>query len=245
MNRINRFIKILYSMVFPPICVSCKERIGNEEIVLCAPCTKNIILHDSLFCPICGARVPPGAKVCHSSAGYTLAAATSYEQKTIRDLVHALKYDETKEGAMLIAYVIFEYLKRILPLSSLNFSDYAVIPIPLYTRKERARGYNQSSLIAQELKLIFETQGMAFPKIYENILIRNTHTLSQTECHNIQERRKNISGCFTVLNKKNIEQKNIILVDDVHTTGATIGEATRMVKQCGVKHVLALTFAKT
>lgn len=239
------FLKVFYSMIFPPVCVSCTRRIKNEEIVLCVPCTKSIILYDSLFCPVCSARVPPGEKICHPNAGYTLAAATSYEQKTVRDLVHALKYDETKEGAILIAHIIFEYLKRVLPLSLLNFSDYLIIPIPLHRKRERARGYNQSFLIAQELKRIFEAHGMMSPNIYKNILIRDAHTLSQTECHNIQERRKNVLGCFTISNKELIEQKNIILIDDVHTTGATIGEATRVLKQCGGKHILALTFAKT
>jgi len=232
-------------MIFPPLCVSCEKRIENEEVVLCTPCVKNIILHSSLFCPICGARVPPGEKVCHTDAGYTLAAATSYEQKTVRDIVHALKYNETKEGAVLIAHIMFEYLKRVLPLSSLDFSDYIAIPIPLYKRKERARGYNQSLLIAKELKRVFEVHTMVFPEICEDIITRNTRTPSQTECRNVQERKKNIYGCFTIPNKKSVEKKNIILIDDVHTTGATIGEATRILKQHGAKRILALVFTKT
>jgi len=240
-----RIIKIFYSMIFPPYCVSCEKRIENEDTVLCTSCVKNIVLHSSLFCPFCGARIPPGEKICHINVGYILGAATSYEQKTVRDLVHALKYNETQEGAILVAYIMFEYLKRVLPLSSLDFSDYIAIPIPLYKRKERARGYNQSLLIAKELKKIFKAHGLGFPEIYENIITRNLHTLSQTECRNVQERKKNISGCFTIPNKELVENKNIILIDDVHTTGATIGEATRTLKQCGAKRILALTFAKT
>lgn len=240
-----RFLKVFYSMIFPPLCVSCEKRIENEGVVLCTPCIKNIILHSSLFCPICGARVPPGEKICHTNAGYTLAAATSYEQKIVRDLIHALKYNETKEGAVLIAYIIFEYLKRVLPLPSLDFSDYLVIPIPLHKKRERARGYNQSLLIAEELKKIFEGNGMKFPEIRRDIMTRNAYTLSQTECRSGEERRKNISGCFSIQNKTYLEKKHIILIDDVHTTGATISEATQILKQCGVNRVLALTFAKT
>lgn len=238
-------LKTFYSMIFPPLCVSCEKKIENEDVVLCASCIKNIMLHSSLFCPFCGARVPPGEKICHTNAGYMLAAATSYEQKMVRDLIHSLKYNETKESAVLIAHIMFEYLKRVLPLSSLDFSDYIAIPIPLYKRKERTRGYNQSLLIAQELRKIFEAHGMVFPKICDDGIIRNTHTLSQTECRNIKERKKNISGCFSISHEKFIEKKNIMLIDDVHTTGATISEAVRVLKQHGAKRILALVCAKT
>lgn len=232
-------------MLFPPLCVSCEKRVENEDVVLCISCIKSIMLHSSFFCPVCEARVPPGEKICHGDAGYILAAATSYEQKAVRNLIHALKYSETREGAMLIAHIIFEYLKRVLPLSLLDFSEYIAIPIPLYKRKERTRGYNQSFLIAEELKKIFEMHGMMFPEIHTDIITRNTNTLSQTECQNIKERKKNISGCFSVSPIKIVEKKNIVLIDDVHTTGATIGEAVRILKQHGAKRIIALVCAKT
>lgn len=238
------FISFL-SVLFPPRCISCNIRIDNPEFVCCAPCTGKIILNSSFFCPFCGARIPPGEKACHADAGYLLGAATSFEQKQIRDLVHSLKYNGTRDTAPFIAHMMFEYMRRILPVNALDFSNYMLIPIPLHKRKERVRGYNQSSVLAHELKKIFVSLDLPFPEIRKDILMRKKYTPSQTECRTTQERRKNIAECFSVSHPEYINGKNIILIDDVHTTGATMGEAVRILKRCGGKRILGFVFAKT
>lgn len=112
----------------------------------------------------------------------------------------------------------------------------AIIPIPLHVKRLRQRGYNQALEIAKPL-----SKQLNIP-ILTNHLVRNKHTRPQTDC-TIKERKKNISNSFTVVNPPQFQ--TIAIVDDVITTGATINEAAKVLKQNGVEQVFAWSCANT
>ncbi len=118
--------------------------------------------------------------------------------------------------------------------------DWIIIPIPLHKLKERKRGFNQTNLLAKEIIKYF-------PLKYNNqILIRIKNNLPQAQIKNRQERFKNSKDIFDI-NKnylKLIENKNIILLDDVYTTGATLHSAANILKQNKANKIVALCLAK-
>jgi ComF family protein len=140
-----------------------------------------------------------------------------------------------------LALLLYDEMIEIISEEKLfnNFENPIVIPLPLSSKRRQERGWNQSELIGQELaKLSSEWQ-------YDpNILLKIRHTLPQTKLRR-EERLKNLKGCFLVSKNSvsKISGRNIILIDDVTTTGSTIIEARRTLLAAGARQVLAFTVA--
>ncbi len=112
-----------------------------------------------------------------------------------------------------------------------------IMPVPLHAKRLRQRGFNQALLLAHRMS---ERHGL--PLVYDN-LIRQRSTRPQVELKG-DERIKNVKGAFTLRQPGKVEEKNIILVDDVFTTGATMNECAQVLKQAGATHVTAFTLAR-
>jgi competence protein ComFC len=121
-----------------------------------------------------------------------------------------------------------------------NFQNPILVPIPLHKNRHRSRGFNQSEIIAYELYLknptIFDFE--------ERALVRSKETAPQAKIADRKTRMKNIEGCFEVVNPHVFYNKNIILIDDVTTTGATLEEAMKVLKKSGARNVYAFTIAQ-
>lgn len=115
-----------------------------------------------------------------------------------------------------------------------NFGQPILVPIPISKSRLRERGYNQSELIAKNLSgFVVETK----------ILIKIKDTPRQARIENRQTRMQNVLGSFAVQNAELIQNRNIILIDDVATTGATLKEARKVLKNAGARKIIAFTFA--
>jgi len=112
-----------------------------------------------------------------------------------------------------------------------------IVPVPLHIKKLRQRGFNQSAILARALK-----KKWRIPLNYF-LLKRAKFTLTQTGLDK-KEREKNIKGAFEVTSAKDVKDKNIILVDDVYTTGATVNECAKTLRKAGAKDVAILTLAR-
>jgi len=219
---------------FPPACVGCGDSIASG--VLCATCRQSIDGFDTLFCGTCAARLPEQKKICHKDAPYILGAAGRYDDDTLRALIHALKFQGIAGAAEPLAELLAAYVARL----GLDLHDYIVAPIPLSPQRARARGFNQSALIAAAFA---RARNLPFS---EGLLARIHHRKPQSETEDIFERRENIKGCFALTDAGGaaVEGKKIILVDDVTTSGTTFAEAARVFKSGGAKKILALAVAK-
>ena len=111
-----------------------------------------------------------------------------------------------------------------------------LMPIPLHPRKERVRGFNQALLLAQDIRA-----HTSIP-LDAHTLIRIASTPPQTTL-SAQSRRENVEHIFSLRDQDKVRGKTIILVDDVKTTGATLEQAARVLKQAGAKEIWAITFA--
>jgi len=228
--------ELALDVLFPPLCLNCNRLLKNQEKDngICDACFAKISVHTALFCPVCRARLPENKKICHQSSSYRLGAAANYDEP-LKTLIHRFKYHSWSRLQKPIAKILENYLKNLnLELKG----GWLIIPIPLHKNRERTRGFNQAGIIgkiaADYFRLPYE----------DRILSRSKKTQTQAELKNWDQRKENLSGAFAVSNAEQIKNKNIVLVDDVYTSGATINEAVKVLRSAGAKKILAIVLAK-
>ncbi len=252
MKGLSEFAKSFFDAVFPPICLVCEKILQKDEreLSLCRSCREKFSYPYGFFCPICKRRLPSREVTCHGSAKFVLASPLKFEESATQKLIHVLKYDGVKKAAVPLAFFTTGYLlKTFLNSGKPIEGDFTMIPVPLHPSKERRRGFNQSLLIARNLKRFIGEMdaGGAFPKfeIEENILVKSRKAKSQTEQKSYKERRENVKGSFSVRRGAEIAGRNFFVVDDVFTSGATITEITALLKKNGARKIIAITAART
>ena len=229
--------QVLLDILFPPLCLNCNRRLENQEKIdgICEACFAKIAVHTALFCSVCRARLPENKKICHKNSSYLLGAATNYNE-SIKSLIRHFKYHSWSRLQKPIAKILESYFKN---LNLKLKGGWLVIPIPLHKNRERTRGFNQAAIIgkiaADYFHLPYEDQ----------ILSRSKETRSQAELKNWDQRKENLSGAFAVSNAEQIKNKNIVLADDVYTSGATMNEAVKTLRASGARKIIALVLAKT
>ena len=165
-----------------------------------------------------------------------------YRDPLIRELLLSLKFHGNRRAAKIFAQVFYEGL--IEDLSDANlFSDFSkplLVPIPLSKKRLRERGYNQTELIAQELEAL---DGRKTFELVTDVLIKIKHIAPQTSLPDKKAREENIRGAFAVHRTPQIAGRNILLLDDIVTTGSTMREAEGALRAAGAKHVFCIAIA--
>jgi len=158
----------------------------------------------------------------------------------LRDLIHLLKYQQVRPAAAVLGRMLAEVIASL--EANLPAGLIAIIPVPLHERKRAQRGFNQSELIARAaLKLL------ARPERFQSLpggLVRCRETESQIGLTRHQ-RRENLRGAFAVADPGQIVKRNVLLVDDVFTTGTTASECARVLRRTGANRVYVATVART
>jgi len=155
--------------------------------------------------------------------------AANYQDLVLKKALWMLKYQGVKHLAKPLAEIVKERIWK-----KLETENWLVVPVPLSKNKLRHRGYNQAEMIAGELS----------GNVRADILFKKFHTKSQVEVKDKEERLANIIGSFEARNPEKIKGKKIILIDDVLTTGATMSEAKKVLKQAGAKKVVGVVVAR-
>ncbi|MFA5173452.1 MAG: ComF family protein [Candidatus Paceibacterota bacterium] len=245
--------EIFLDIFFPPLCLSCRRFLLENERKksVCQKCAASVILNTSLFCPVCHSRLPVSSQDgpvssqsdesenfprphCHKDCGFFLASAASFSVPAVRNLIHLLKFGKIPFASNFLSEIMISYFQSL----NLELKNYSVIPLPLSKKRMKERGFNQSELLAEKFCFAFNLP------LLKN-LIRSSDRKPQSETKNRAEREQNIKNCFAVKNSSILERKNIILIDDVFTTGSTAREAVKVLKKAGVKKIIFLTPAKT
>ncbi|MCG2694611.1 ComF family protein [Candidatus Parcubacteria bacterium] len=165
-----------------------------------------------------------------------------YSNELIKQSIWSLKFRNNRKISKIFAQILYdEILEKLSELKTFsNFSNPILIPIPLSKQRLIKRGFNQSELIAKEMNLIDKNSSFTFEK---NILIKIKDTPPQSRTKSKQERLKNLKNCFSVKNPEKIKGRNIILLDDVTTTGTTMKEAKRTLRKYGAKKIICMAIA--
>lgn len=181
-------------------------------------------------CGLCRRARPPFVKAV---------AYGSYEG-ALRDLIHLLKYERVHPAAKALGGLLTSAIHRLHLGASI-----LVIPVPLHAKKQRQRGCNQSELILRmALKNLKKMEASADFQLRADLLVRSRETRSQIGLSSHQ-RRENMRGAFVVRKSEAIRGREILLVDDVFTTGTTVSECCRVLRRAGASKVYVATVART
>lgn len=212
-------LNTILNIIFPVNCLSC----GKSGQDLCLPCLNE------------------AGEAERESLDWVF-PLYDYRHPSIKKAILFLKYKYRKRLANIFAENMHgRILEELGDLSQIeNFRDPILIPIPLSKKRYRERGYNQSMLLCEKLVKLDKNQNF---KLEKDILIKHRETIHQAKIRNRNERLKNLIGTYTVKNKEKIKNRNIILIDDVTTTGATLTEAKKILRKSGAHKVIAFTIA--
>ena len=218
MIKLYHFFKKISS---PKFCLSC---LSQSEFYICNKCLTKNNFHFSKFCFECGKKINQECiYLTHSRLIKFLISFGKYENELLKRII-LLGKEQSLEILKDIGYFISQEMKN------LNFKEYYLTPVPLTKNKVIKRGYNQSEILAQT---IANNLGI---NIFKG-LIKKKETKDQGSL-NYEARKTNLKGAFGVNEKS---PSNIILVDDIKTTGATLKECAVTLKKAGAKNIIALT----
>ncbi|MFA6257283.1 MAG: phosphoribosyltransferase family protein [Candidatus Paceibacterota bacterium] len=218
------FLDTILSLVFPIKCAIC----GKAGLDFCSRCLED--------CP----------RAERESAKWIF-PLYDYRHPPIKKSLWLFKYKGKRRLAKIFAEILYEnMLEELADLAVLeNFNNTLLVPIPLSRKRLRERGYNQAALICREIlkiNIAQENSGVKF-ELSENALVKPKETEHQAHIKDRKRRMENMRGTFQVDNPAIVAGRNIILIDDILTTGATLSEARRTLKDAGARKVIAFTLA--
>lgn len=228
----------LLDFIFPKYCVNCKK-LGSY---ICSNCFSYLSFEVSEICLVCNRQSIDGLTHPSCRGKYVIDGAfSSIAYKGVaKKLIYNFKFDPhyISDLRHFLTDLFYEGLIQKESFNQVLRENPALVPVPLHRSKLKSRGYNQAEILANELagRLDLRT---------ENLLGRVKNTKSQVGLKR-EERRENIRDAFSIdINKRSaISHKQVLLVDDVLTTGSTLLEAARVLKRSGAKKVYGLTLAK-
>lgn len=213
----RQILNVLGDLLFPQKAETAKlERMTAEEFLLGRACTKALPISDTY-------------------------AILSYENDLVREAVWQLKYKKNEKVAELFTEVLAKAISQVVgAMTDASKTEKPIITsIPLSKRRLNERGYHQIDFIFKKLTGNFPEVATTI-EIRTDILSKERHTSTQTKLDRA-ERMKNLEGCFKVLNPEAIKGKDLILIDDVVTTGSTVEEARRTLLNAGARSVSAIS----
>lgn len=245
-KKIERLLELVYPQDI--YCMSCGRPINRGSLYsFCEDCLSSLIWANKKLCQKCGKLLEdwypdPLCGECKNKVrafdrGITCVQYGDRE----RELIRELKYHGKAYMARSLAEIMKDRLKIHIELSEASkdsVSDQIVVPVPMYKKKEKKRGYNQAALLGKYLAKSLNIQ------YSETVLFRVRDTEPMNSLTG-KQREENLIGAFHV-DKQGAEQvsgKMVILVDDIYTTGTTANHCSSILKGAGAKEVLLFSFA--
>ena len=225
------FLDSVLDFIFPPTCAGC----GATGSLICANCENKFVWIKEPICVTCGqptlelgkcaqcTKVPPAIDQIRAPILYT---------EGVTRIIHNLKYYDQ----FALAKPLAQLMSAAVPQFKLPFESNLILPIPLHKKREKERGYNQAGLLAKELGKLLNLP------VSQNALRRVRQTESQAKLTR-EERMENMSSAFEA-DGDVVQQKHILLIDDVCTTGATLFAAAAQLKAAGACSVSGLCVAR-
>jgi ComF family protein len=202
------FLKDLYSLFYPEICLCCHEHLSTNENTICITCR-----HELPLTYFCNEENNLVEKSFYGRIQIESATALFYFLKKgkVQELIHALKYKKEQQVGILLGNWMGDDL-----LESERFNNIdCIVPVPLHLKKLKSRGYNQVTTFGQSLA---KKLSISFN---ETTLLKISLTKTQTKKIRL-DRWRNVQEIFSVQDSKALENKHILLIDDIITTGATL-----------------------
>lgn len=249
----NGIAESLFTTLFPSDCRICGAPLTNiSRLPVCLECLSAVRPLAGTACAVCGERmVSPYVVTGESSEArcglcrrvsppYARAMAYGSYDGGLRELIHLLKYERVRPAAKVLGRMLAEVIAHFEPL--FGAAPVLLVPVPLHSTKIRQREFNQSEMIARAaLKVRFGDDRL---RLSGKLLVRRRATASQIGLSSHQ-RRENLRGAFAVIDPEEVKGREVLLVDDVFTTGTTVSECARVLRRAGASKVWVATVART
>jgi ComF family protein len=228
----NALATTFLDLVFPALCPACQARLGpGRRDPLCGSCWDAIERIAPPYCDACGAPGPPRCGPCAAEPpAYEYARSAARYAGPLREALLAFKFGGRRALARPLADLAVEQCA-----GALRPAIAAVVPVPLAWERERARGFNQARLLAERV-----ARRLGAP-LRPRWLARVRATRPQSDL-TAEERRANVRGAFRA--SPATAGLHVLLVDDVYTTGATLAECARALRDAGAGRIGLLTVAR-
>ena len=228
--QLSKFSGVLLDLLFPQWCVGC----GKEGDFICSSCQQSLSRIMPPLCPRCG-RPQASDVLCPTCVSWQASIdgirSPFRFDGVMRQAIHQLKYRNLRALAALLARLLQDYL------ATNPVPGEVLVPVPLHKKRLKERGYNQSSLLAQELGELINLP------VVEDCLIRKHYALPQARTSTVDERRSNVANAFICCND-GLRGRQVLLIDDVCTSGATLDACAAALKASGAASVWGLTLAR-
>lgn len=222
MRSLRHLIETLLDLVFPRQCLGC----GVDHTDLCLACL---------------ATLPASTTPVSTPLSLTI-TPFDYQTPLVKNIIRSLKYHGRHALAKRVSIILYDHLMDEIADRHI-FDDtrqFVVVPIPISKKRQVTRGFNQSEAIARALIERDTTNSL---KLHHNNLIKVRETRPQAQTPNREERLANLKDSMHLQKPHLLNGKDVILVDDVITTGATMAEAHRHLKEAGVRNTIFLAIA--
>jgi ComF family protein len=239
MNLLRRALDVL----FPASCAYCHGPVAGSRIPrFCSQCWSELSPVPGPVCPSCGRPFGSPESLSHSPEHECLscrnrppffdqALAAGLFEGPLREAIHLYKYRPVRSLGEPLAAWMMAQVRMTVRLD-------LVMPVPLHRTRLRHRGFNQSLVLAHGI-----SERFSMPLLYDN-LARLRSTRPQVELSG-QERAENVKGAFGLVRPSEVRDKSVLLIDDVYTTGATMNECAKVLKEAGAASVTVFTLART
>ncbi len=238
----NKIVNFVISFIFPRTCSLCGKTFHYDyEYNICNNCLKKLPeLEQVLICKKCSLPLSSLQKDCpdcknNKKVYFNVLKSPYIYSGSIKMLIKELKYFQkaflAKDLSLLLADFIFK--------QNIDKETDIIIAVPMFKIKKLLRGYNQAALLAEGVSNIIKKP------VLQNVLLRKKHTEAQFKLSKLQ-RHKNLENMFYINEKYSgiIKNKNVLLVDDVATTCATVNQCSKILKEKGVGKIVAVTLAR-
>ena len=214
-----RALNWLLDLLYPPRCAFCRRLLTGQERGVCRFCRPKLPF------------VPADAQVQHFK-NVDQCLSPLYYYGSVRDSLHRYKF----EGLTVYADIYSEFIVKCIDENQISCDS--ITWVPLSRRRLHKRGYDQAALLAKET-------GKRLGLRPAPLLLKRRDTPPQSQSGNADKRRANIAGAYCCPHPERVAGKQILLVDDIVTTGATLSEAAGVLKRAGAKAVIAVTLARS
>jgi competence protein ComFC len=232
-------LRAIASLLYPPVCAICRANVRAGEH-LCDQCEAKVVRIVAPFCQKCSEPFEGAisheftcANCTHRTIHFEAAVAAYRSRGIVRQIIHDFKYGHQ----IFLRQLVVRWLRAALDDPRLRDCRFDIIvPVPLHPTRQRERGFNQASLLAELL-----SAEISIPS--KPLLERIRYTTTQTALDRA-ERMENLHNAFRLRKKTNVRSLQVLLIDDVLTTGSTLSECARILKRAGAISVHAATAAR-
>ena len=228
--QVAKLGEITLNLLFPQWCIGC----GKEGALICSSCQSSLPRVMPPLCPRCG-RPQPSGILCPSCVSWRaeidgIRSPFRFDG-VMRQAIYQFKYRNLRALAAPLAKLLNDYL-----VTNPVPGD-VLVPVPLHRKRMRERGYNQSSLLARKLGKLIRL------RVVDDCIVRKRHAAPQARTATVEERQRNVADAFACRDDR-LRDKQVLLIDDVSTSGATLDACAAVLKASGAISVWGLVLAR-